>query len=160
MHYQYKLPYNHISRNTYRKEGITKFRNSFINQWNLVTPRSTVLIEKRAGFLIVKKFPTIHGNRRFITAFTRARHLSPPRPRSIQSMPPYITSWRPILILSSHLRLGLPSGLFPSGFPTKILYKIILSSICATCPAHLVLFDLITRTTLGEEYRSLSSPFF
>jgi hypothetical protein len=24
--------------------------------------------------------------------------------------------------LSTHLRLGLPSGLFPSGFPTNILY--------------------------------------
>jgi len=24
------------------------------------------------------------------------------------------------IILSSHLHLGLPSGLFPSGFPTKI----------------------------------------
>jgi hypothetical protein len=27
-----------------------------------------------------------------------------------------------ILILSTHLRLGLPNGLFPSGFPTKTLY--------------------------------------
>ena len=26
------------------------------------------------------------------------------------------------LILSTHLRLGLPSSLFPSGFPTKNLY--------------------------------------
>jgi hypothetical protein len=26
-----------------------------------------------------------------------------------------------------HLRLGLPSGLFPSGFPTKILYEFIFS---------------------------------
>ena len=28
------------------------------------------------------------------------------------------TSWRSILILSTHLRLGLPSGLFPSGGET------------------------------------------
>jgi len=27
----------------------------------------------------------------------------------------------------------------------------------ATCPAHLILLDLITRTKLGEDYRSLSS---
>jgi hypothetical protein len=30
--------------------------------------------------------------------------------------------YHPILLLSSHLSLGLPSGLFPSDFPTKILY--------------------------------------
>jgi len=29
---------------------------------------------------------------------------------------PHPTSWRSILILSSHLRLGLPSGLFPAGW--------------------------------------------
>jgi hypothetical protein len=28
-----------------------------------------------------------------------------------------------------------------------------LSLTCATCPAHLILLDLITLTILGEEYR-------
>ena len=39
----------------------------------------------------------------------------------IQSIYPHPTSWRSILI-STHLRLGLRSGLLPSGFPTKTLY--------------------------------------
>jgi hypothetical protein len=35
-------------------------------------------------------------------------------PEPDQSIPsPNPTSWRSILILSSHLRMGLPSGLFP-----------------------------------------------
>ena len=82
-------------------------------------------------------------------------HLSLSWIRSIQSMPPHPTSWRSILILSSHLRLGLPSSLFPSGFPTKTLYTPLFSPIRATCPARLILLDLITRTILGEKYRSL-----
>jgi hypothetical protein len=45
-------------------------------------------------------------------------------------------SRRSILILSTHLRLGLPSGLFPSGFRTYILYAFLFSPIRATCPAQ------------------------
>ena len=53
-------------------------------------------------------------------------------------------SLRSILILSSHLRLGLPKGIFPEGLPVKILKALLLSSILATCPVHLNLLDLIT----------------
>src|SRR5215471_8060313 len=62
-----------------------------------------------------------------------------------------------MLILSSHLRLGLPNGLFPAGFPTNTLCTPLSSPIRATCSAHLIPLDLTTRTILGKEYRSFSS---
>ena len=40
----------------------------------LLTPRSTVLLEKRTRFQLVKKFPAFYGNGRFITAFSSSRH--------------------------------------------------------------------------------------
>ena len=76
-----------------------------------------VLLEKLTGFQPVKKLPAFHGNRKFITVITSAHHLSITWASSIQSIPPHPTSWRSTLILSYHLRLGLPSGLFPSSFP-------------------------------------------
>jgi hypothetical protein len=51
----------------------------------------------------------------------------------------YPTSRRSIIILTPHLCLGLPSGLLPSGFPTKTPYATLLSPIHATCPIHLIL---------------------
>ena len=128
---------------------------SILNAY-LHTPWRRVL-EKLTGLQLVKKFPAFHGTRRFITALTSVRHLSLFWASSIQSIPPHPTSWRYILILSSHLRLGLPSDLLPSGFPNKTLYTTLSSTIRATCPANLIFLDFITRTILGDEYNSFSS---
>ena len=122
----------------------------------MLTPWCRVLLEKLTGLQLVKKFPAFYGTRRFITALTSVRHLSLSWARPIQSIYPHPISRRSILILSTHLRLGLPSGLFPYGFPTKTLYTPLSSPIRATCPAHLILLDFITRTILGEEYKSFS----
>ena len=86
---------------------------------SLLTPWCRVLLEKLTSLQLIKKFPAFHGTRRFITALTSVRHLSLSWASPIQSIYPLPGSWRSILILSTHLLLGLPSGLLPSGFPTK-----------------------------------------
>jgi hypothetical protein len=96
----------------------------------LLTPRSTVLLEKLTGSQLIKKFPTFYGIRRFITAYTSARQLSISWASLIQS----ILSHPP----SSHLRPGLPSGHFPSGFPHQ--NPVYASPLLHTCymprPSH------------------------
>ena len=128
----------------------------FVNSY-LLTPWCRVLLEKLTGLQLVKKFHAFHRTRKFITALTSVHHLSLSWANPIQSIYPHPTPWRSILILSTHLRLGLPSGLLPSGFPTKTLYTPLSSLIRGTCPAHLILLGFITRTILGEEYKSFSS---
>jgi len=92
------------------------------NKQYLFTPWCRVLLQKLTVLKLVKKFPAFHGTRRFITALTSVRHLSLSWASQIQSIYPHPTSWRSILILSTHVRLGLPSGLLPSGFTSKTPY--------------------------------------
>jgi len=78
----------------------------------LLTPRCRVFLQKLTGLQLVKKFPAFHGIRRFITALTNVRHLSVSWASPIKSIYPHHTSLRSVLILSTHLELGLPYGLF------------------------------------------------
>ena len=96
---------------------------------DILTPWSIVLSEKLTDRQLLKKFPAFYKTRKFIITFTTARHLSLFWATSIQSMPYQPTSRSSILILSFHLRLSLPSGLLPSGFPTKTLYTPLFSPI-------------------------------
>ena len=79
-------------------------------------------VSKLTGLQLVKKLSAFHRTWRFISALTSVHHLSLSWASPIQSIYPHPTSWRSILILSTHLCLGLPNGLPPSGFPTKTLY--------------------------------------
>ena len=112
-HKTVKTTVNHIG---------TARRISETSETYLLTPWCRVLLEKLTGLQLVKKLPAFHGTRRFITALTSFRHLSLSWASPIQSIYPHATSWRSTLILSTHLCLDLPSGILPSGFPTKILY--------------------------------------
>jgi hypothetical protein len=86
----------------------------------------------------LRNFPAFYGTRRFIAVFTRALQWSLSWARLTQSTPSHPISQRSFLILSTHLRLGLPSGLLPSGFPTK--YPIFIPRLphaCyMPCPSH------------------------
>jgi len=107
-----------------------------IRYWNSavwLTPWSRVLESQ-----LIKKFPSFYGT----------PHWSLSWARWIQSAPSHPLSLTSIQILSSHLRPGLSSGLFPSWFPNKVLL-----SVCATCPTHL---DLVTLIMSGEAYAIFS----
>jgi hypothetical protein len=101
-----------------------------------------------ASVQLLKNFPAFYGTQRFITVFTIALRRSLSWARTIQSIP-HRPSLRSVLLLSTHLRLGLPSGLSPPGFLTNILYAFLVP-IRATCPTPILI-------NLGETYKMWNS---
>ena len=87
--------------------NVLYFTNSFVNYMYLLTPWSRVLLEKLTGSAASQEIPRIFRTQKFLIVLTSARHLSLSWANSIQSPQPPPTSWRSILILSSHLCLGL-----------------------------------------------------
>jgi hypothetical protein len=62
-----------------------------------------------------------------------------PYPEPDPSSPFHPISLRSSSILPTHIHLGVPSGLFPSGFATSILYEFLFAPFLSTCPVHLTL---------------------
>jgi hypothetical protein len=98
--------------------------------------------------------PRIFGNPKVHCRIHKSSPLVPilSQNNPVNASPPSPISQRSILILSTHLHLGLRSGLLPSGIPTNNLYMFLFSPNRATCLAHLILLDLIIPIILGEEY--------
>jgi len=115
-------------------EGWRNISPDFAARCEAVTYCMVQSLEKPTGLQLVKTFPAFHGTWRFITALTSVRHLSLSWASQIQSIYPRPTSWRSVLILSTHLRLGLPSGSFPPVSPT---YRTKIK-VLTTRPLHVV----------------------
>jgi hypothetical protein len=67
--------YSQLQQENMQEYGymLYKSKNGIIR---ILTPWSRVLPEWLKRPELLKKFPAFYGTRRFITAFTRARHLS------------------------------------------------------------------------------------
>jgi hypothetical protein len=87
------------------------------------------LLETMTVSDLVKRSFSFCATRIFITFFTKSGNWV----RFIQSTLHSVT-WRCILVLSSHLLLGVPSGLLLSCILARTRYRILLSPTHATCP--------------------------
>jgi hypothetical protein len=75
------------------------------NIYSILTQWSRILLENLTGFQPRKKFPAFYGTRRFIIAFTSARHPSLPWASSVQSIPPHMSILRCLGLTSVSVEL-------------------------------------------------------
>ena len=86
--------------------------------WYLLTPWSTVLLEKLTGSAASQETPRIFGTRRFITVLTSARHLS----HIMSQLHPVLTT--PSHFLKIHLNIILPSASGPPQWSLSLIYNL------------------------------------
>jgi hypothetical protein len=115
---------------------------------------SRILLEKRASFQLVNKFPAFYGTRRFITEFICSPHLSLSWSAQRSKLPHIPLPEFPFKHYAPIYALVFQMVSFPQ-VPQSKPCKHLSSPIRATCPTYLIILDFITRTIFGEQY----SPF-
>jgi hypothetical protein len=113
-----------------------------INNWLKITNSMELSHSWEAVNCAATHFPTIVWNPKVHYSVLKSLHWFLSWARSFQWIPPHLISLRFILLLTTHILLGFPSGLLPSDFPTNILFPFFFSPIRATCPAHFIFLNL------------------
>jgi hypothetical protein len=113
-------------------------------------PNNKALLDELRLSQIVKIFPCFIKPKFFRTVFKTAHHLYLSPARSLQSTLSHHIYLKSTLVLSSHLRLGLPAVFCPP----ILLRAFISSTVCAIRIAQHFLLDLITRVLFDEEHKS------
>lgn len=121
-----------------------------------LTAWSRVFLEKLSSSAS-HVIPAFYGTGRFNTVFTKTRNSFRSWDMSTQSALSLLIYLGSILMLSTHLFLGLRSVIFPSRFPTKTSIRMSLLPTRVTCPVSLIVLDLLTRTMFVEGYKTRSS---
>jgi hypothetical protein len=123
----------------------------------LLNPCSRALLEKLTVFTASREIPRILWK---LKVLYRIYNCPPPVPflsqiNPVHVPPPNLTSWRSISILSCHLRLSLPSGLFRSGFPTTTVYTTLPHTRCMPCSSHFSRFGFTPMQNNRQHYISV-----
>jgi len=130
------------------------------NIWGSIPDTDTALLPQSTLHIVCSE-ATIHTPAKEISCLLHKLKfpLSSPQQQSVAQQPH-------ILLLedlfSSHVCLSSQSKLLPSGFQTKIVCAIFISTTLATCSSHLILLNLFTPIILCEKHKlqscSLCSP--
>jgi len=116
----------------------------------LLTPWSRALLEKLIGFQLVKNSPHFMEPEGALLHSQVAATSPYPKPDQSNPCTTILLPEKFILLLSSHLRLGLTGGIFPSSSPPPKKNSVCTSlPIRVTCPYRTFLPDVITRTNIG-----------
>jgi hypothetical protein len=136
-----------------KKNSVRRRPNSYTDMYYLIQSflRNWCFLRLSTNFRIICN-PTVH----------HSVYNNPPLvsiPSQINPvLAPHPMSWR-ILISSCHLRLGLPSGLFASGFPTRTVYARLPYTRRTAYHDHFTPLRLISQIIFGEQYRSWRSSW-